>query len=82
MLCKYKNILGEPKKGLHSIRVFDIAIIDVLLTILGGYIINIFIPKSNYLTLIFIIILLFIIGIILHKIFCVRTTIDKFLFNR
>ena len=30
--CKYKDVLGEPKKGLHSYRVFDIAVMDVLLT--------------------------------------------------
>ena len=33
MLCDYKNILGEPNKGLHKYRIFNIAIVDVLLTI-------------------------------------------------
>ena len=32
--CKYKDALGKPKEGLHSYRVFNISIIDVLLTIL------------------------------------------------
>lgn len=33
-LCKYKNILGEPGKGVHSYRIFNIAIVDVLLTLI------------------------------------------------
>jgi len=32
--CKYKDSLGIPKKGLHSYRVYDIAIMDVLFTFL------------------------------------------------
>ena len=24
-LCKYKDILGKPKQGVHSFRIFDIA---------------------------------------------------------
>ena len=30
-LCKYKNILGELGKGVHSFRVFGVAIVDVIL---------------------------------------------------
>ena len=32
MLCKYKDLLGVPKKGIHKYRIFNIAIFDVLLT--------------------------------------------------
>jgi len=39
-LCKYKNILGDPGKGVHSFRIFNIAIVDVLLTILAAYILS------------------------------------------
>ena len=78
MLCQYKNILGTVGQGVHSYRIFNIAYVDVLFTIIGAYIIYLFFPKINYFL---ILILLFILGIILHKIFCVRTTIDKFLFG-
>lgn len=78
MFCKYKNILGEPKKGIHSYRLFGIAIIDVLLTILLAYIIYFFNKNINF----FIILgLVFLLGIILHRLFCVKTTIDKLLFS-
>ena len=78
MFCKYKDILGKPKTGTHSIRIFDIAIIDVLLTILLAYLVNLFYPIYSFQK---ILLTLFILGIILHRLFCVRTTIDKLLFG-
>ena len=78
MLCKYKNILGEVNKGIHSFKIFNLAIFDILFTIIGAYIIKILIPKYNFFL---ILIILFITGIISHRLFCVTTTIDKFLFN-
>ena len=49
-LCKYKNALGEPKKGIHSYRLFGVAIVDVIMTILGAYLISNFFNISfrNY----------------------------------
>ena len=49
-LCKYKNALGVPGKGLHSYRIFNIPIFDVLFTILGARILQIVIfPENHYL---------------------------------
>ena len=76
-LCKYRNIFGEPNTGLHSIRIFNIAIIDVLMTIIAAYIISYFTSYSFYIVLL----VLFLLGIFLHRIFCVKTTIDKLLFS-
>jgi hypothetical protein len=78
MLCKYKDIFGKVDEGVHSYRIFNIAIVDVILTFLLAFIIQLLLPKYNYYH---ILILLFILGIILHRMFCVRTTIDKILFN-
>jgi hypothetical protein len=77
-LCKYKNSLGVPHQGIHSYRLFGLAIVDVILTILGAFIIHLFIPKYNF---IYILIFLFVLGIFLHRLFCVPTTIDKYLFK-
>jgi len=76
-LCKYKNILGVPGQGPHSYRIFNIAIVDVILTIILAYIISYLFKISFVKTSI----ILFILGILLHRLFCVRTTIDKLLFN-
>ena len=76
-LCKYKNILGVPGQGPHSYRIFNIAIVDVLLTLILAYILSYIFKISFVKTSI----TLFILGILLHRLFCVRTTIDKLLFN-
>jgi len=78
MFYKYKNLLGEPKKGIHSYRFLHMAIADILMTILGAAAINYFLPKYSFIS---ILIALFITGIILHRMFCVKTTIDTLLFE-
>ena len=75
-LCKYKNALGIPGKGIHSYRLFGIAIADVIMTIIGAILISFFFKISFIKTLL----VLFLLGIVLHRLFCVRTTIDKLLF--
>jgi hypothetical protein len=75
-LCKYRNMLGVPGKGVHSYRIFNIAIVDVILTLIVAYIISYIFKKSFF----WVSIILFVLGIILHRIFCVRTTVDKLLF--
>lgn len=85
-LCKYKNIFGEPNTGIHSVRVLNFAIFDILATILVGVIIHQFIivdflKLHNTIKLWMVLVVLFSLGILLHRLFCVRTTIDKLLFN-
>ena len=76
-LCKYKNALGEPGKGIHSYKLFGISMADVIMTFIGAWIISYFLKSSFIKTLI----ILFLLGIILHRLFCVRTTVDKLLFS-
>jgi hypothetical protein len=78
MLCKYKDIFGKPGEGAHSYRIFNIAIVDVLLTVLLALIIYFFLPKYP---LIYILIFVFVLGIVAHRIFCVPTTVDKAIFG-
>lgn len=75
-LCKYKDIFGKPGTGAHSYRIFNIAIIDVIFTIIFAWLIAKWMNWCFWKTLLG----LFILGIILHRLFCVRTTIDKLLF--
>ena len=65
-LCKYNNILGIPNQGVHSYRIFNLAIFDIIATLVLGYIISIFTKYklSN------ILVILFLLGIILHRVFC------------
>ena len=75
MLCSYKNMLGAPNTGLHSIRLFDIAIFDVTLTILLGVLLAYYLKINFWICLV----ILFIVGEFLHYIFCVDTTFIKIL---
>jgi hypothetical protein len=76
--CKYKNIFGKPNEGLHRYRILDIAMIDVICTILLAKAIQFYlIPEVNIYMILF---WCFFLGILLHRVFCVRTTIDKLLF--
>lgn len=75
-LCKYKDMLGKPGVGAHSYRFLGIAIVDVILTLVAGVLISYLFNIS----LLYTTIVLFILGILLHRLFCVRTTVDKFLF--
>lgn len=80
-LCRYKNIFGEPGTGVHSYRIYNVAIVDVVCTFLLSLFIWSFIKKRTLSSYIYITLSCFLAGIILHHLFCVRTTVDKFLFG-
>lgn len=77
-LCEYKDIFGKPNEGVHSYRVFGVASVDLVLTILVAFVIKYFVPSWSF---ILIIISLFILAIMVHKLFCVETALNKFIFG-
>lgn len=78
MLCKYSEIFGKVAEGVHSYRIFNIAIVDVIMTVIGAFVLHFLYPRYSVLSFA---IVLFLLGVILHRIFCVRTTIDRLLFD-
>ena len=76
-LCKYKNLFGPPGKGIHAFKIYGISVWDTLITLIGAIIIA-WLAKWSYL---YTIIGVFITGIIVHRLFCVRTAVDKLLFD-
>lgn len=80
MNCPFKEfseIFGRPNEGAHSYRFMNLAIVDIIGTIIGAFIIAKLFNLNFFLTLL----LLFILGIILHRLFCVNTTINKLIFG-
>jgi hypothetical protein len=75
-LCEYKDALGKPGKGVHSYRFMGVAVADVIMTLIGALLISYYTKYSFVLVSV----ILFSLGIFLHRLFCVRTTIDKLLF--
>lgn len=80
-LCQYKDVLGVPGKGVHSYRIFNIAIVDVLLTFIFAYLFYYCLWDNYDYGYWVYVVLLFVIGIVLHRVFCVKTTIDVMLFG-
>ena len=76
-LCKYKDIFGKPKEGIHSYRIFNISIVDVLLVFIIAWLIS-YIFKISFIITSFV---LFILGIVVHRLFCVKSTVDILLFG-
>ena len=82
-LCKYKDILGVPGQGFHKERLFGFARNDVLGTIFIGFIISfIFYRKTLIKSFLLWTLMLFILGTILHRIFCVNTTFNMMIFGK
>jgi hypothetical protein len=75
MSCIYKDSLGIPGQGVHT-HFLGIAVFDVICTILVAELLAYVFQWNIYLTLI----AAFLTGIVLHRMFCVRTTVDKLLF--
>jgi hypothetical protein len=75
-LCKYRDIFGKVGEGGHSLRFFNIALVDTLLTFLAAYIINLYLKSNVYL----IFFILLVASIFIHRIFCVETTLTKMFF--
>jgi len=74
---KYKDLFGKPNTGMRKYRIFNIALYDVVVTILIVYGITWYFDWPFLQTLAFV----FVLGIIVHRIFGVRTGVDKILFK-
>ena len=77
MLCKYRHIFGVEGQGVHSVRILNIAVIDLLATLLVGALISHYFKFNLYLTWG----VLLLLGILVHRLFCVNTTINKNIFG-
>lgn len=76
-LCKYKHVFGVEAEGFHSYRILNIAIFDVIGTIIIAWLISI--TFNIYFG--YVIVCAFVLGIIMHRVFCVNTTINKYIFG-
>ena len=78
MSCPFKSIFGDPGTGAHAMRipVLDIAVVDTALTFLGAWAIQcLWFPKTPYLH---VFLLFFLLGEIMHWMFCVKTRVIKY----
>lgn len=74
--CQYKDIIGKPGEGAHSYRFLGFAIVDTATVIIVALLFAWYFKWNVWYTLVG----FFITGILAHRLFCVRTTVDKLLF--
>jgi hypothetical protein len=75
--CEFRDMFGKPGEGVHSFRVFDIAVVDVILTFLLAWGVSELLHVNYWVVLL----ALFLTAIILHRLFCVNTTVNVALFG-
>jgi hypothetical protein len=77
-LCKYKNAFGEPNTGIHKYRFMNIAIVDTLIVLVIAVALA-WVFRWPYIPTI---VGIYLLGIIVHRLFCVRTGVDILLFGK
>ena len=68
-LSAFKNVLGEPGKGVHRWQYFNTAIVDFVLTLLAAAIIS----SITNVPLVLMTVGLLVLGMVVHVLFGVRT---------
>ena len=71
--ASHKDIFGAPGTGAHSVRILDIAVIDLVLTVVVAFAISKVLSTSPFWTIVFFLVL----GEVAHALFCVDTTVIK-----
>lgn len=74
----YANIIGKPGESIHRYRLFNVAIVDVIVTTIASFII----AKVFKLPFVQVLVIAFLLGIISHRLFCVPSTIDQLIFGK
>jgi hypothetical protein len=75
IFAKYKDAFGEPSKGIHAYRLFNVAVVDVVLTAVAAYGAAAWFRCSFAYTLV----CLLVIGEVFHVLFGVDTTVVRWM---
>ena len=80
MDCRFKDIFGKPREGVHALRipVLDIALVDTLLTLAAALLISKLFQSSFLWTFL----ILLVVGVIVHRMLCVDTRLNKLILKK
>lgn len=82
MACPYRHIFGKEREGLHAYRVFDVAIVDLALTVSAAIAFGKWMGYGVYsLAMLMCIFGALLMGVIAHRVFCVDTKFGVLLFG-
>jgi len=79
--CPYKNIFGKPGEGPHKHRIFGVAAVDLIGTVILAILIGMW-KRYSILETVLLFIGIMILSLILHRLFCVETTLTKKVFGK
>jgi hypothetical protein len=88
MTCRYRNALGRPREGIHHLRFAGMAANDIIMTLIAAFVFVFlaFRREWGHATFwkLFVVMIVFLWSgaILLHRFFCVRTTLDMLLFPK
>lgn len=78
MLCKYKDLFGIPKQGIHAFRVFGTPVVDVLVTLVLAIIMSPLVDSPAFGSRVLLMFsIVYILSIFVHKLFCVKTNLTN-----
>ncbi len=77
-MCAFKDIFGKPKEGVHAPRFLGMAAVDLGLTALLAYWVH---YRYGY-SFLLVLFGLMVLAVVVHKLFCVDTALNNFLFNK
>ena len=77
MTCKYSQVFGQVGQGVHSIRIFGLAAVDLFLTLFVAISIGLLFDVN--ILVVFAISML--VAILTHRLFCVDTALNVALFG-
>jgi len=69
-------MFGEVDTGAHSYKLGGFAVVDTAMTIIIAVLFAWFSKSNVWITLV----IFFLIGILIHRLFCVRSAVDRLLF--
>lgn len=76
-LCKFRHIFGREGEGAHAYRVANIAVVDLALTVVGAWLLARWMARPFWLVFAAVMV----IGVLVHRMFCVETTLTKIVFS-
>jgi len=77
MLCSFSDVFGRPGEGVHSVRLAGVAVVDLGLTIGAAWLLSRWLLAGFWKVLLALLLL----GVVAHRLFCVRTAVDGWLFG-
>jgi hypothetical protein len=81
MLCRYRDIFGRPGEGAHRYRIGPLAAVDVALTVTGVLVFS-WAMGWSWLETALALLLVILIAVIIHRMFCVNTALNVWLLGR